>query len=838
MQNEKPLLADLRGSIIEHHLPIMSLGSGRTSLQDKFCAIMFAMMLEAGAMPDSLASFAQEIVASTADLGVEFSLSRIVPTSFNNLCPWFSSSDAGASNLIGNHDDADGDGDADLFDVFPVQDGGDGNAETLSFQNMLSVPGPLHIIDNATKRLLDQMPYLRQAIPKLGLLSRFLSDHAYKQRLLSTCFHEQIGQAFRPSIERFHAKVNEGRWGSVAFAIPELLKLQVPLTRFWHFESFMFGQVQAQARDQQGQGEESAHVARLDLVNEAIESLEFWGQLATLDRLFQVVRDIFEWVESCPCHYKRDAPSEVKKAWQMCPLRGRRLAEISSGDLFQVVHELCLVNAAELFAELPAGLSEEGRAACLLDFEHGRGHLTFQLTLKLSCFLELPLLLLGAARHNPDNPDLQRHSVKRCVDSDSQHPLLQRLRQGSLKEEVDLYLDGEELLMLENLKEFLGSMLFAWGTERKVEGGHAQVKMLAGSRRNRTEATDSLALRLAEIRLVLTSSDITAFLECVQAARSPRKLVARLGLERHPSCRLARSNWDPIYRKIVYHADPLSLYDRNPPQLLASLSGPGSSARPLAQALQDADEDVAPEVQEVQRALALRHLKQELAVLANSKDKRVLFSCSMPSGALSLLSKWLVPSQSQDSRPQSTAGAVAAASSGADSGAVVPAQTLTDVMVSEVSCEERVFFRVVSAGLSKAKLASPVDFSSTELGILLLKAVQDADGFAVETSGFKIPPAFANSSSQSLQEVPLVCSLSCLTVAQLRSFRVWDESASIRADVESATTSVLARCPKEVLLLRSDLPIADRSNFQLLGQLLADGWQCWVARDASHMTGL
>ena len=133
-------------------------------------------------------------------------------------------------------------------------------------------------------------------MPKLVGLSRFLSDRKQKQRLLSTRFGEQMAQAFRPVVAKFHAKVNEGRWGSVAFAIPEVLKMQVPLKRFWDLESFRFGQPDTQHN---GRQDEAGSGVKLDLVNEAIESPDFWAQLQTLDQLFEVVRDIFEWVESC-----------------------------------------------------------------------------------------------------------------------------------------------------------------------------------------------------------------------------------------------------------------------------------------------------------------------------------------------------------------------------------------------------------------------------------------------------------------------------------------------------------------------------------------------------------
>ena len=65
---EEELLASLREGIVEHHLPIMALGSGRTSLCDKFCCIAFAMMLEAGSSPACFSAFMQEILTGTFDL--------------------------------------------------------------------------------------------------------------------------------------------------------------------------------------------------------------------------------------------------------------------------------------------------------------------------------------------------------------------------------------------------------------------------------------------------------------------------------------------------------------------------------------------------------------------------------------------------------------------------------------------------------------------------------------------------------------------------------------------------------------------------------------------------
>ena len=402
--------------------------------------------------------------------------------------------------------------------------------------------------------------------------------------------------------------------------------------------------------------------------------------------------------------------------------------------------------------------------------------------------------------------------------------------------------------MLENLSQFIGAFRFAWGTERKVEGGHAQVNMLSASRRNRHEATDSLSLRLGEIKRVLSAENIASFLECVQAARNPRRLVRALGLAKHPSCAWAKSNWDPIFRKIVYHADPFSSYQRRQPALfVAGPAGrPPAPARGPLQALGNEPaegQDIAPEVVDMQHGLALRYVRERLSQQCQQKDNpKQLFSCNIPRSALRLLSECLAPSAPS----QNAAGPVQADAGNASSSnetSLVQTGNGAELLLSDASQSGAgggaVFFRIVGSGLSRAKLAGAADFDKHDIGISLLRGSEAGvahDSCQVETSAMRLRSPVAGQCG--VEATPLVLSLSCLSLAQLQSLTMWDESKSVTADVQTGITRVQATAPMKALAIRSELPLADRSMYELVQQLLSDGWECAVARNKQLQTGL
>jgi hypothetical protein len=73
-------------------------------------------------------------------------------------------------------------------------------------------------------------------------------------------------------------------------------------------------------------------------------------------------------------------------------------------------------------------------------------------------------------------------------------------------------------------------------------------------------------------------------------ARNPKQCAIALGMEQHPGFKLARSAWDPIFVKMIYHADALTLHQQEQPVLI--IGGPPPDPAQLL--VEDQDEPVQP----------------------------------------------------------------------------------------------------------------------------------------------------------------------------------------------------------------------------------------------------
>ena len=242
----------------------------------------------------------------------------------------------------------------------------------------------------------------------------------------------------------------------------------------------------------------------------------------------------------------------------------------------------CQTTIALLLEELPSEISAAERGTCLQEFERSRSYLIFQFTLKLSPYMEPPLLLYGLTHFMRS-----KHiwALRILLTSKCQHPkVLELTSTGELNTEALLFLEGAPLDVTPRYALFRGCFRFAFSGERLGEAGHAMVHLRALRGRCRTEAFDSLSNRMDLLKNSLNEpSYMVRLLDALTRGRSPGMLCRELHLQHHPSIkRFAKGDWDPIHRKVIYHNDVLTLYARKRPAISHSKLPPPPPTTPGA----------------------------------------------------------------------------------------------------------------------------------------------------------------------------------------------------------------------------------------------------------------
>ena len=443
--------AYLSAGLPTHLLPAVVLGSGHATLYHKFHATMHAFWIETGSSL-ALEKYAASIFAFTSDQGVEFSLRKVPPILVRDLFPWIPQGDAAPNE----HDWA------------PVVDDELELNAKVDLSSSCGVAGLLHILHNSTLDLGRSMRTFDDTVKKMSHLSKLLARKDPKQRLLQTCFSDRIGCHLQKDIKSFRAKLNPSRWGSIAGCVLELLNLERPLRYGWDKDKY------GNAR----QGE--AHDGGVDvgIVDEAICSADFWANLRMLESFAKVIQGCLAWIESCPCHHElpeKEFSSNIKATWKKCPLRGCRAPEVAHGEFQILLRRLGAACASELLTLLPRDIAAASRALLLQDFERGRAHLMFIVSLRLDHWRQQPWCVFGCAHHDPAK---SKACLQRCLQLPASTSLVAELQAPHMRDQIEQYLNDAALATLPDLRSFLGKLYFAPIAERAVEGDHAQAGLL------------------------------------------------------------------------------------------------------------------------------------------------------------------------------------------------------------------------------------------------------------------------------------------------------------------------------------------------------------------------
>lgn len=214
--SERAELDHLNKHIVWHALPAVQIGFGASSLAHRLHAVMHSLRLELSSHSELVAVWG-EVLCICSDYGTEYGLSSLEPV--RDLFPYWQ--DDGPSAPAAEEDMLDAPGRPDL-----------------RFEHILPNDGLLHTIDNCTKDFATAMPGFRTFVRKLKAVCKIVRTKSSQDKLVERCFQDRVGRHFIADIRKFQGSVHEGRWGSVAFCLPQVRKLQTALRHGWDLQKF------------------------------------------------------------------------------------------------------------------------------------------------------------------------------------------------------------------------------------------------------------------------------------------------------------------------------------------------------------------------------------------------------------------------------------------------------------------------------------------------------------------------------------------------------------------------------------------------------------------------
>ena len=592
----------------------VALGSARASVCHKMHAQLHALRLEHASW-DSVAAAVRSSVSWLTDFGTESGLCEVPPFHVSDLFPWhfhFSSVTSNIDDQInapdapiavdpvpcefafeacegGEADDAmefDWRSDADTGSPSPAPDTEVAPASdeqpVIDWSASLQVVGLLHILHNVTQELGTVMDYAPQFIDGLACVCDMLSRKWSKQRLQMTCFSRPPASLQWDDFEAFSATVYRGRWASVTDAAFAVHPLENALRFAWDATAYGMG-----SSGNAGSGREHPQDTAL-LADETIRSEFWWRYLEMWLSLADVIQHCMRWAESCPCHCSRELGMlslsfHRKRAHRFaatgvsaCPLRGCQGPELAVGEFLPLLDSLLNRSGAHLVMAVGRRLDEVQQHRLLADWERGS-----VLGLKLSCWGQLPLTLVGIAHHCEDIARRAAGKALQLFESlgDSwDHHTLSLLLMGHtspVRPQLQAFAAGVSRDSVPLVLQHAARLRFIVVSERWIEGRHALSQKTFARARHHAPPLMGLAIHMSDIRAVLETAPSALLGLAAHAAsvRTPLLAVEALGLRGHPVVQRLLDGVPPAKQarvtikarkqivEAIYHCDGPTLFD-------------------------------------------------------------------------------------------------------------------------------------------------------------------------------------------------------------------------------------------------------------------------------------
>ncbi len=82
------------------------------------------------------------------------------------------------------------------------------------------------MIDNSTSGFADALPSYKDNLAKAKDVCKLLRRRDAVPKLMARCFSSPVGRHTQPVLKTFRGWIHEGRWGTSAFSMPELVRVE------------------------------------------------------------------------------------------------------------------------------------------------------------------------------------------------------------------------------------------------------------------------------------------------------------------------------------------------------------------------------------------------------------------------------------------------------------------------------------------------------------------------------------------------------------------------------------------------------------------------------------
>ena len=398
----------------------------------------------------------------------------------------------------------------------------------------LSVPGMLHILDNAASEVdLVHLDHFENWYVDLKNVAQFLCSKDYRRRFVVTCLRKSLlaGDLAEKICEKSPPQLHEKRWGHI---INFLLAAH---------QQVHYCRVAWDTRSYQGENPKASKAFSVEQLQRTLSSPWFFAYYEMMLKLHGAIDEVRKFAERCPCHPPRERDKQMhppSATHKPCPMNTLRAPEMAAGAVTDLLQKLRSEGVSELLAATRVSLPAEDWTRIAQDFNQGMSAFSGIIGVKCRFWGQLPWQACSMLHWNEE---IAKKGCKECLElwaaasppGKAALPLIIRnlLSEPHTLEQLQRWESGV-VSRAELPREVLASLApltFIPIAERVIEAQHSIMKKRLGYARAGPVAC-SMALRggsFLEQVLRKEPGQFEVLVQCFEEARHLRSFAMRRG---------------------------------------------------------------------------------------------------------------------------------------------------------------------------------------------------------------------------------------------------------------------------------------------------------------------